>query len=38
MEELLWSDPTEENGFVRSRRGIGIEFGSDVTKNYLGKN
>ena len=35
--DLLWSDPVEEEGFSKSSRGIGIFFGPDITKRFLGK-
>jgi len=38
MCELLWSDPCETNGRLPSKRGIGIQFGPDVTENFLKSN
>ncbi|KAI8877755.1 protein phosphatase 5 [Backusella circina FSU 941] len=38
MCELLWSDPQPELGRGASKRGVGIQFGPDVTKNFLEKN
>ncbi|KAI8084252.1 Metallo-dependent phosphatase-like protein [Gilbertella persicaria] len=38
MCELLWSDPQPENGRSPSKRGVGIQFGPDVTKNFLETN
>ncbi|KAJ9082219.1 Palmitoyl-protein thioesterase 1 [Entomophthora muscae] len=38
MCELLWSDPQPQNGRSPSKRGIGIQFGPDVTHNFLEKN
>ncbi|KAI9322621.1 Metallo-dependent phosphatase-like protein [Dichotomocladium elegans] len=38
MCELLWSDPQPENGRCPSKRGVGIQFGPDVTKNFLERN
>lgn len=38
MCELLWSDPQPQNGRSPSKRGIGIQFGPDVTHNFLQKN
>lgn len=37
IEEMLWSDPTANgaHGLYRSDRGCGIEFGPDVTVNWL---
>ena len=33
---LLWSDPILKDGISPSTRGIGVFFGPDVTKNFLG--
>ncbi|KAK7791724.1 hypothetical protein R5R35_009373 [Gryllus longicercus] len=38
MCELLWSDPQPQNGRAPSKRGVGVQFGPDVTKNFLEKN
>lgn len=38
MCELLWSDPQPENGRGASKRGVGIQFGPDVTKRFLEHN
>ncbi|KAI8147043.1 Metallo-dependent phosphatase-like protein [Fennellomyces sp. T-0311] len=38
MCELLWSDPQPELGRGASKRGVGIQFGPDVTKNFLDRN
>ncbi|XP_058812985.1 serine/threonine-protein phosphatase 5 [Topomyia yanbarensis] len=35
MCELLWSDPQPQNGRAPSKRGVGIQFGPDVTKRFL---
>lgn len=35
MCELLWSDPQPENGRAPSKRGVGLQFGPDVTKAFL---
>ncbi|KAJ3220907.1 Serine/threonine-protein phosphatase 5 [Clydaea vesicula] len=35
MCELLWSDPQPELGRSPSKRGVGIQFGPDVTENFL---
>lgn len=37
-QDLLWSDPREEEGWVDSTRGAGIRFGPDVTRNFVKKN
>ena len=34
---LLWSDPILKDGISPSTRGIGVFFGPDVTKNFLGQ-
>ncbi|CCH41597.1 Serine/threonine-protein phosphatase [Wickerhamomyces ciferrii] len=33
--ELLWTDPQKEDGYGMSKRGIGIQFGPDITKAFL---
>lgn len=38
MCEILWSDPQPNNGRGISKRGIGIQFGPDVTKNFCETN
>jgi serine/threonine-protein phosphatase 5 len=38
MCELLWSDPQHMRGRSPSKRGVGCQFGPDVTENFLGKN
>jgi len=38
MCELLWSDPQPQNGRSPSKRGVGCQFGPDVTENFLKKN
>ncbi|KAK4885343.1 hypothetical protein RN001_001614 [Aquatica leii] len=35
MCELLWSDPMPQNGRAPSKRGVGCQFGPDVTKKFL---
>lgn len=35
MTELLWSDPQEEPGRAPSKRGVGLQFGPDVTETFL---
>ena len=37
LNDILWSDPMEENGFAPSPRGDGA-FGPDVTQQFLDKN
>ena len=38
MCELLWSDPQPQCGRSPSKRGVGCQFGPDVTKRFLQKN
>ncbi|KAJ1550261.1 Serine/threonine-protein phosphatase 5, partial [Nowakowskiella sp. JEL0078] len=38
MCELLWSDPQPEKGRNPSKRGVGIQFGPDVTKTFCDLN
>ncbi|KAF6772989.1 hypothetical protein AHF37_08204 [Paragonimus kellicotti] len=38
MCELLWSDPMELNGRAPSKRGIGCQFGPDVTEKFCTAN
>ena len=38
MCELLWSDPGPDPGRQPSKRGVGVAFGPDVTKNFLANN
>lgn len=39
MEELvqgiMWSDPAAEDGLVENERGAGVEFGPDITRDFL---
>ena len=35
MSELLWSDPQPQNGRSESKRGVGLQFGPDVTERFL---
>ncbi|CAG8709916.1 5756_t:CDS:2, partial [Ambispora leptoticha] len=35
MCELLWSDPQKNPGRGLSKRGVGIQFGPDVTEKFL---
>lgn len=34
MCELLWSDPQPWNGYGPSKRGVGIQFGPDITEAF----
>ncbi|GES96794.1 serine/threonine-protein phosphatase 5 [Rhizophagus clarus] len=38
MCELLWSDPQAQPGRGPSKRGVGIQFGPDVTESFLKRN
>lgn len=38
MTELLWSDPQPELGRAPSKRGVGLQFGPDVTETFLNLN
>lgn len=38
MCELLWSDPQPGIGRAPSKRGVGVAFGSDVTRAFLQHN
>ncbi|XP_012139319.1 protein phosphatase D3 isoform X2 [Megachile rotundata] len=38
MCELLWSDPQPQPGRAPSKRGVGVQFGPDVTQNFLALN
>ncbi|XP_066944863.1 serine/threonine-protein phosphatase 5 [Macrobrachium rosenbergii] len=38
MCELLWSDPMPSMGRAPSKRGVGIQFGPDITKKFLDRN
>ncbi|KAM3072006.1 Palmitoyl-protein thioesterase 1 [Clarireedia jacksonii] len=38
MMEMLWTDPQKEPGRGPSKRGVGMQFGPDVTKRFCEKN
>ncbi|GBP17933.1 hypothetical protein EVAR_7926_1 [Eumeta japonica] len=38
MCELLWSDPQPMEGRAPSKRGVGCQFGPDVTRQFLARN
>jgi len=38
MCEMLWSDPQEQPGRAQSKRGVGINFGADVSTRFLREN
>ncbi|KAJ1506216.1 Serine/threonine-protein phosphatase 5 [Coelomomyces lativittatus] len=38
MSDLLWADPCSEPGRCPSKRGIGFQFGPDITEKFLAQN
>jgi serine/threonine-protein phosphatase 5 len=38
MMEMLWTDPQDEPGRGASKRGVGIQFGPDITKSFCDNN
>ena len=38
MMEMLWTDPQTEPGRGPSKRGVGMQFGPDVTKRFCENN
>jgi len=38
MMEMLWTDPQTEPGRGPSKRGVGMQFGPDITKRFCDKN
>jgi serine/threonine-protein phosphatase 5 len=38
MCDLMWSDPQYTYGISQSKRGVGVQFGPDVTKRFLKHN
>ena len=38
LNDILWSDPMESNGFAPSPRGVTSTFGPDVTEKFLDNN
>lgn len=38
MMEMLWTDPQDEPGRSASKRGVGLQFGPDITKKFCEKN
>jgi len=38
MMEMLWTDPQPQPGRGPSKRGVGLQFGPDVTKRFCEKN
>merc|ERR1711937_724742 len=35
LQDLLWSDPLEPEGFESSERGAGVMWGPDITDQFL---
>lgn len=38
MMEMLWTDPQTEPGRGPSKRGVGMQFGPDITKRFCDNN
>jgi serine/threonine-protein phosphatase 5 len=38
MMEMLWTDPQVEPGRGPSKRGVGLQFGPDITKRFCERN
>jgi serine/threonine-protein phosphatase 5 len=38
MTDILWSDPQGAPGRAKSKRGVGVTFGEDVTSKFLEQN
>lgn len=38
MMEMLWTDPQDEPGRGPSKRGVGMQFGPDITKRFCENN
>ncbi|VDN11531.1 unnamed protein product [Dibothriocephalus latus] len=38
MCELLWSDPMDGKGRAPSKRGVGCQFGPDITEDFCKRN
>ncbi|GAO17037.1 uncharacterized protein UV8b_03147 [Ustilaginoidea virens] len=38
MMEMLWADPQEEPGRGPSKRGVGMQFGPDITRKFCQRN
>lgn len=38
INDLIWSDPVDTEGFTESHRGLGLLFGPDVTKQFVTSN
>lgn len=38
MSDLLWSDPHDNMGLIPSKRGVGFQFGFDITSSFFQHN
>ena len=38
INDLIWSDPVDTEGYTESHRGLGLLFGPDVTKQFVTAN
>lgn len=38
MCDILWADPHKGTGRIPSKRGVSIQFGSDIAKQFLDEN
>lgn len=38
MNDLLWSDPHNGQGFLKNPRGCSVQFGVDVVEEFLRTN
>jgi serine/threonine-protein phosphatase 5 len=38
LNDILWADPMEQNGYAPSPRGVTRTFGPDVTERFLARN
>ena len=38
MMEMLWTDPQDDEGRGPSKRGVGLQFGPDITKRFCERN
>lgn len=35
IDDLIWSDPVDNDGSTNSHRGLGVLFGPDITKQFV---